>query len=152
MAAFTVHVPGADVDGAVAADKIVFLRDGFSWAAFVFGPLWLAWRRAWLVALLWALTLVVVAFGGEKLGLSHDFATLIGLALAVLLGFEGSRLVAWTLARKGYRECAVVLGDDLEEAETAYFNQLRRDTIARGPQGSSATAGAAQRNGEAPSP
>lgn len=45
MASFSVFAPpGAQM----APEKIVFLRDGFSTPAFLFGPFWLLWKRAWL--------------------------------------------------------------------------------------------------------
>src|SRR5213596_1899745 len=48
MPVYTVHAPspaGADLR---AADKFVFVRDGFHFWAMVFGPLWLLWNRLWL--------------------------------------------------------------------------------------------------------
>ncbi len=30
----------------------VLVREGFSWTALLFGPLWLAWHRAWIPAAL----------------------------------------------------------------------------------------------------
>jgi hypothetical protein len=124
MAAFTVHIPNA-AGATVAPDKIVFLRDGFSWGAFLFGPFWLAWRRAWLAAFLWTAALALIAFAGAKLGLPSSMASVIGFALALALGYEGTRVVAWTLVRKGYAESDVIIGDDLDEAEEVFFRRWR---------------------------
>jgi hypothetical protein len=128
MTAYTVHIPNAALGATPAPDKIVFLRDGFSWGAFLFGPLWLAWRRAWLAALLWTLALGLVVFASAKLGLSSKTTSIIGFALALGLGFEGSRLVAWTLARKGYLEGDVIIGDNLDEAEEVFFHRWRPES------------------------
>src|SRR5260221_8049135 len=35
------------------AERVVFLREKFSWPAFVFGPLWLLWNRLWLGFAFW---------------------------------------------------------------------------------------------------
>lgn len=129
MAAFTVHIPNVRAGETVPGDKIVFLRDGFSWAAFFFGPLWLAWRRAWLAALLWTLLLVLIALAVAKLGVPLRIASTIGFASALMLGFEGSRLVAWTLGRKGYSENAVIIGEDIDEAEEVFFRRWRPESI-----------------------
>src|ERR1700712_5643465 len=48
MPVYTVHAPAAD-DG--EADRFTFVRDGFHFWAFVFGPLWLARHRLWLALL-----------------------------------------------------------------------------------------------------
>ena len=42
-----------------------------------------------------------------------------------MLGFEGSRLVAWSLARRHYNENAVVIGESADEAEEIYFHNWR---------------------------
>jgi len=123
MAVFTVHLPKVAAGDIVAAEKIVFLRDGFSTPAFLFGPLWLAWKRAFLPAGLMLAVFALVFFGAGRLGLSGETGSIVTLALEILLGFEGVRLVAWSLARRGYHESAVVFGQDMEEAEEAFFYQ-----------------------------
>lgn len=151
MAAFTVHIPNVAAGETVSPEKIVFLRDEFSWGAFIFGPLWLAWRRAWLAALLWTLGLILLAVVGQKLGLGRGFASTIGFALAVLLGFEGSRIVAWTLARKGYSESDVVIGDDIDEAEMVFFHRWRHIGATSFAPPPGAAGSSDERRGEAPS-
>lgn len=121
MATFTVHTP-ARTGEALSSEKIVFLRDGFSWSAFLFGPLWLAWNRAFLAAGAWTALLLLVSFAGAKLGAGEKTLTLVNFALGLALGFEGSQLVAWTLARRGYSEAAVVSGEDAAEAEMVFFH------------------------------
>jgi hypothetical protein len=122
MAVFTVHIPQ---DGLSAPEKVIFLREGFSIWAFIFGPIWLLYKRAWLAAALWTAALALVAFAGAKLGASELAMSIVGTAMGAALGFEGNRLVAWTLTRRGYDERAVVLGDDMEHAETSFFTQWR---------------------------
>ena len=48
MAIYTVHLPVKARDAVDLADNTRFLRDGFSWGALVFGPLWLLRQRLWL--------------------------------------------------------------------------------------------------------
>jgi len=54
MPVFTVHAP-VDALRRADTDRFVFVRDGFHFWAFVFGPLWLIWHRLW-----WALLAYVV--------------------------------------------------------------------------------------------
>ena len=125
MAIFTVHLPRAAPGELPQPEKVVFLRDGFSTGAFLFGPLWLVWNRAWLAAALWTLLLALVGVAVWKLRLPRDVATWVGLGFGVWLGFEGGRLIAWTLAWRGFTESAVVIGDNAEEAEEVFFHDWR---------------------------
>lgn len=125
MASFTVHTPALAAGEQPSPEKVVFLRDGFSWSALFFGPLWLAWNRAWLAAAACFVLTLIIGVASAKLGLSAEALSLISAAISVALGFEGARLLAWTLARRGYRETAVVCGDNLDEAEEVYFHTAR---------------------------
>jgi hypothetical protein len=125
MSVFTVHLPKVAAGETVAPEKIVFLRDGFSTPAFLFGPFWLAWKRAFLPAALVGAVFLALEVGGPMIGLSGASRTILSLVLGAAMGFEGVRLVAWSLARKGYTESAVVFGHDADEAEEAFFIDWR---------------------------
>jgi len=140
MAVYTVHVPRGRWGERPTPERIVFLRDGFSVAAFLLGPFWLLWRRAWLAALLWTILLGVVGALAAA-GLSREAVSVLEIALGALLGFEGTRLVAWTLARRGYAESAVIVAENLEDAETAFFASLQAGAPAA--QGAAAAGGLA---------
>lgn len=122
MAIFTVYLPPGD---APAPEKIVFLRDGFSFPAFFFGPLWLLWARAWIMAGAWTLLLAAIGGLGAVLKIPSETMSLAGLAAAMVLGFEGERLVAWSLNRRGYVETDLVIGDSVGEAEEVFFHRWR---------------------------
>ncbi|WP_330083091.1 DUF2628 domain-containing protein [Methylocystis iwaonis] len=122
MAIFTVHLPP---EGAARPDKIVFLRDSFSTPAFIFGPLWLLWKRAWIAALGWSLLLAAISAFGVSFMLPKLATSFLALAAALVLGFEGDRILAWSLQRRGYVEGDLVNADSEEEAEMVYFGRLR---------------------------
>ncbi|MBY0338153.1 MAG: DUF2628 domain-containing protein [Acetobacteraceae bacterium] len=116
MRAWTVHLPpGApQAAGAVPATAApaagtppLLLREGFSWAALVFGPLWLLRHRCWLAGLG---TLAVILGGGALMGAPWT------LGAHLLLGFHGQDLRRWTLARRGWRLAHVVVGADEDSA------------------------------------
>jgi hypothetical protein len=125
MTSFTVHLPPTPPGERPAPEKAVFLRDGFSTWAFIFGPLWFMWKRAWLPAVLWSLVLAVLAGLGVLLKIPADAMSFAALAVALFLGFEGCRLLAWSLQRRGYVESDVVIGENEEEAELVYFERQR---------------------------
>lgn len=123
MAVYTVHEPlRRKGDMGAHAMRFVFIRDAFSWAAFLFGPLWMLRHRLWLalaVYLVAAFALgVVVDLAGGSVGLMG----LIGLLLALLLGMEAASLRRFALERRGWTARGVVVGEDLEAAERRYFD------------------------------
>jgi len=81
----------------------VLVREGFSWGAFLFGPLWLAGHRAWIAAALTlaAGVLIVVLAKGA-------IAAALLAALTVLLGVSGNDLRRWSLDHRGYLLSEVV--------------------------------------------
>jgi hypothetical protein len=81
----------------------VLVREGFSWGALLFGPLWLAAHRAWIPAVLVAVATVLILF------LSGDGLMLALLAaLILLLGLSGQDLRRWSLDHRGYLLAQVV--------------------------------------------
>ena len=122
MAIYVVMAPAGDGED---SEKVVFLRDGFSIAAFVFGPFWLFWNRAYLAAALWLGLMTMLAVGGTALGVRPEATALLNLALSLALGFEGVRLIIWTLERRGLRQSAIIACDNALEAEEVFFYNRR---------------------------
>jgi hypothetical protein len=123
MSVYTVHEPPRRA-GAAAADveRFAFVRDGFSWWAFLFAPLWMLRHRMWLVLLGYvvvagAIEIPVRMSGGPVLATS-----LIGILLGLLVGLEAGTLRRFTLNRRGWKNLGVVSGDDREDAERRFFD------------------------------
>jgi hypothetical protein len=124
MPVYTVHAPVAGgTEARSATDRFVFVRDGFHFWAFVFGPLWLAWRRLWLALLGY----VVITVGGTvALSLLHASAGtrfVVTLLVALLMGFEAASLWRWTLSGRKWRQLDVVVAGDEEAAERRFFDR-----------------------------
>ena len=88
MTVFSVYEPASDDDDVAArAEKIAFVKDGFSWPAFLVPVLWLLYQRMWieLVAFLVVIGGLQWALGGSVQGL--ELAGWITLAITVLFGF-----------------------------------------------------------------
>jgi hypothetical protein len=146
MAVYTVHEPPLRGSATAAPERFIFVRDGFSLAALLFGPLWMLRHRMWLVLLGYAVVVAALATLLHFYG-STGANAIVWLLLAFLLAFEAATLRRFTLARRGYRNIGVVVGDDLEAAERRFFDSwvqgnssTRRDgaagspTLARVPQ------------------
>jgi hypothetical protein len=89
----------------------VLLREGFTWGAALFGPLWLLRHRLWLEAAIW-LGLVLLLAG---LAPGWTLAPAL-LALQFLLGASAQDLRATALARRGYALAKVVTAADRDRA------------------------------------
>jgi hypothetical protein len=124
MPVYTVHAPVAGgTQARSAADRFVFVRDGFHFWAFVLGPLWLAWHRLWL-ALIGCIAVwvgVVVALSQLQASTGTRFAVM--LLIALLMGFEAASLWRWTVSRRKWRQLDVVVADDEETAERRFFDR-----------------------------
>ena len=63
MPVYTVHAPTARTPISAPTDRFVFVRDGFHFWAFLFGPLWLVWHRLWLALIGWIVAVAVLDLG-----------------------------------------------------------------------------------------
>jgi hypothetical protein len=106
MRVYTVHLPPTAEPAPAGEAGPLLVREGFSWGAFFFGPLWALAHRLWLVAVAW-LVLVVLA---------TLLSPWVGLGLQFLLASEARNLRRWTLARRGWREEGVVAAPDRARA------------------------------------
>jgi hypothetical protein len=81
----------------------VLVREGFSWGALFFGPLWLALHRAWVPAVLTTAALVLIVL------LTDDSLSIALLAaLVLLLGLSGHDLHRWSLDHRGFLLAQVI--------------------------------------------
>jgi hypothetical protein len=122
MAVFTVHAPS---DAAAGPARTAFVREAFSWAAFLAAPLWLAAHRAWLALVLWCLGFLAVVAVAAILDASPAAMSLALLAFGLLFGLEAPAVRQRVLRRRGFRHVASVVADDAEGAERAFFAASR---------------------------
>jgi hypothetical protein len=136
MSVYTVHEPPRRA-GAAAADveRFAFVRDGFSWWAFLVTPLWMLRHRMWLVLVCCAVISAGLVTLVRMLGVSGAIVGVIGLLISLLVGLEAGTLRRFTLSRRGWKNLGVVSGDDLEDAERRFFDAWlqRTNSTAGGP-------------------
>jgi len=127
---YTVHEPPPRRrEIAAAPERFVFVRDGFYFWAFVFGPFWLLWRRLWLALLLYVVGVFALELGLRLLGASAFVQWGAAFLISLLIGLEAASLRRWTLARRGWKNLGVVTGATLEAAEQRFFDAW----VARAP-------------------
>jgi hypothetical protein len=84
-------------------DAPVIVREGFSWGALFFGPLWLAAHRAWIPAVLTvAASLLIVLLATEGI------SAVLMAGVTVMLGLSGQDLRRWSLDHRGYLLAQVI--------------------------------------------
>jgi hypothetical protein len=121
--------PRAGGDPVRRAERMRFVRDRFAWSAFLLAPLWMLRHRLWLASVGYV---VAVAAVSPALWLAGGRSGTLLLALLMthlLIGIEGATLRRRSLARRGWRDLGIVIGDDLEAAERRFFDTY----AARGP-------------------
>jgi hypothetical protein len=123
MRVYTVHAPVANGADLAAADKFVFVRDGFHFWAAVASVIWLIWNRLWLVLIGWIALMVALQFGMAALGATRGTILTVDLLLAFLMGLEATSLQRWTLSRRKWRQIDIVVADDKEAAERRFFER-----------------------------
>jgi hypothetical protein len=122
MATYTVHEPPRPSGNTIAdADRFVFVRDGFYGWAFLLAPLWMIRRGLWLALLLYLIISVGLLVALWAIGATGTAQSLVSLFLMILVGTEAATLRRWTLARRGWRDVGVVVGEDVESAERRFF-------------------------------
>jgi hypothetical protein len=124
MAQWTVHRRKA-----ASGDDVRLVREGFNFWAFLFPLPWLVIKGMWIVFLLALAAQMFLLGAGHWLELSEFVTVVIGLALNLVMGFEGNDLFRWTLARRAFDEVDVVSGDDRTEAEIRYFARHEPDAF-----------------------
>lgn len=121
MARYTVHVPKLATTRAAALERAVFVREGWSWGAFFFGPFWLLWHRHWVIGLLVLVLEGVLLSALDSLSLHPTASATAHFLLSLLFGLEGASLRRFALAKSGYAEVALVAGGSMDEMERRFF-------------------------------
>ena len=123
MSIYTVHEPPLKADASTPdPDRFAFVRDGFSFWAFLLAPLWMLRHRLWLVLVGYVIVAVALQVGLRLIGASSGVIVTVSLLLSLLVGIEAATLRRFTLSRRGWKNVGIVVGDDLELAERRFFD------------------------------
>ena len=103
--------------------EFIVIKEGFSWAAFVFTALWAFWHRMWLVFALLLVTGVALEFVLALLGADNIATLMIGLGYALLVGYGANDWRRWSLARRGMAQMDIVSAADEDVALHRYVDR-----------------------------
>jgi hypothetical protein len=127
MTVFTVHQPAPRKNEDVAPpDRYAFVRDGFYFWAFLLGPLWMLWRRLWLVLVIYLVITAAIQAALWALGVSGVVKFAVGFLIAVLVGCEAGTLRRWSLRRR-WTNVGLVVAPNQEMAERRFFESWSAD-------------------------
>jgi hypothetical protein len=125
MPVWTVHAPPPPGVSAEPEDDVVFIREGFSWTALVFAPIWALAHRLWLSFTLWLVAAILISLVGAKLGGVITWPLWIGFL--VWFGYEAADFRRARLTRRDWAMVDIIHAPTRRFAEYRYFEKRAED-------------------------
>jgi hypothetical protein len=123
MSIYTVYEPPLKAhESAPNPERFVFVRDGFSFWAFLLAPWWMLRHRLWLALTGYVILAIALSVALRFAGASTTVTLIAGVLFSLLVGFEAATLRRFKLSRRGWKNVGIVIGDDLESAERRFFD------------------------------
>jgi hypothetical protein len=115
---YTVHTNSwsAAPDG-----NAVLIKEGFNWAAFVFGPIWALWHGMWRTAIVLVILSGTVSGIGLVAGLAEAGNLALSLGLQVAMGLWANDWRRYVLTRRDVLERGAIAARRLRDAERRYL-------------------------------
>jgi hypothetical protein len=125
---YTVHEPAdGRRDRLERAEELVFVRDGFSWAAALLTPFWMIAHRLWLALIGYLGVLIGLELLLWAIGMAQQAGSWVIVGLHLLIGFEGDAIRRWTLRRRGYVLAGSVSGRSRDECERRFIEDWLKE-------------------------
>jgi hypothetical protein len=118
---YSVYQPAGSGDS--AAERAVFIRQGFDRMAFILTPFWAIRHGLWRMLGLWALWAVLVGLLTSALNLDAAMSALVYTLGALAFGLEADRSREAALSRKGMLLQGLSLGETAPDAERIYYDR-----------------------------
>ena len=124
MPTYTVHEPHPVADTLdERATRLIFVKEGFAWLAFLSPFLWLLFNRLWREILIYILVTAGIMVLVHYTGGNNTAAGWTLLLTNLVFGFEARNIYRAALAHKGYAVIGVVTGRDLEDSERRFLSE-----------------------------
>ncbi len=121
MRYYSVHAPTGD---GAAADRFVFIKDGFSWPALFVPVLWMLWHRLWLALVYYVVFMLCLAWTDRLAG--DNLAVILAILFSLLFAAEANDIRRLALEGRGWDEVGSSFGKNLSEAEVRFFADAPR--------------------------
>ncbi len=102
----------------------ILLPEGFSFWAFLFGPLWFLFNGLWMSAMLLALLHMALTGAFQHFGVPEVFSGIAAFAVSILVGFNARDWWRLMLDRQGFTFLGVVQSNSLERAEWVLMERV----------------------------
>jgi hypothetical protein len=123
MLTFTVHEsPNPPADRIDRAERLAFVRDGFSWTAALLAPIWMLAHRLWWPLVAYAVAVAVIVTIWQSEFLHPGWIALAAIGMNLLVGLEACTLRRWTLDQRGWTTLGSVSGRSSEDCERRFFD------------------------------
>ena len=123
MVAFTIHeMPDPPTERLDRADALVFVKEGFSWTAAAYAPVWLLAGGMWIVFAVYAVAAALLFALYSQFDLAKQIVPWAFVALHLLVGLEGDSIKRWTLGIAGWKELGAVTGRNQDECERSFYD------------------------------
>jgi hypothetical protein len=122
MPVWTVHAPPSPGISAEPADDIILIREGFSWRALIFAPVWALAYGLWLAFALWLAAMIAISLLGFHFGPAVGWPLTIGFL--IWFACEARDFRRAKLNRQDWRLVDVVNARTFKAAERRYFEKL----------------------------
>jgi hypothetical protein len=119
MRIYTIHLPPPFSQRGREAEVI---REGFNWGAFLFSGLWMLAQGMWVVGVAVLVLTGLAAAGLDYIGVNEIASTVVTLAIGVYVGASANDWRRAHLARKGWKEAAVIAAADHDGALRRHFD------------------------------
>lgn len=122
MQTYTVHEPPNPPESRLKrSDRLVFVREGFSWWAALLAPIWMLTHRMWLALLLYLIGVTALDVALLRAEVSPQWVSLATIAVHLVIGFEAGSLRRWSLGRRRWQMLGVVTGQSRADCERRFF-------------------------------
>ncbi|PPD30055.1 MAG: hypothetical protein CTY20_04720 [Hyphomicrobium sp.] len=122
LSVFTVHEePNPAADRIDRAERLAFLRDGFSWSAALWAPVWLLQRRLWVPLAVYAAAVAAIGLVFELFDFGGEAMALAITVLHLIIGYESYQLERWSYEARGFTLAGTVTGRSKSECERRFF-------------------------------
>lgn len=125
MAVYSVYAPVIETNPSARAERVILVRDGFSFTAFALTPLWLVRHGLWLRFGQWllisALFAGILAIINAPLETKNLLSSALSLCVNLWVGLEASFLRAAKLEKHDYTLIDVVAAGNMRAAEARFF-------------------------------
>ena len=130
MAIWTVHAPPSPGISAEPEDDFVFIREGFSWSALLFAPLWALAHRLWLALAIWLVAMILISLVSAKL--APTVGGVLSIGFLIWFACEARDFRRAALERRDWQLIGVVDARTAKLAEQAFFTKRAAQRVEGG--------------------